>query len=123
MKISSFFVVKAIICFIFGIGSLLIPTIMWPIYGVTLDPNGLLMTRFLAALLIGIGLILWIYRNEEPSTLKGITLSLFIADTIGFIVALTGQLSGVMNTLGWIVVAIWLLLALGLGYFRFIKTN
>jgi hypothetical protein len=123
MKISTFFVVKAVICFIFGLGSLLIPTIMWPIYGVSLDPNGLLMTRFLAALLIGIGLILWIYRNEEPGKLKGITLSLFIADTIGSIVALTGQLSGLMNTLGWIVVAIWLFLALGLGYFRFIKTS
>lgn len=123
MKISSFFIVKAVICFIFGLGSLFIPTIMWPIYGVSLDPNGLLMTRFLAALLIGIGLILWIFRNEEPEKLKGITLSLFIADTIGFIVALVGQLSGVMNSWGWIVVAIWLFLAAGLGYFRFMKTS
>ena len=123
MKISNFFVVKAVICFIFGLGSLLIPTIMWPIYGVSLDPNGLLMARFLAALLIGVGLILWIYRNEDPGKLKEITFSLFIADTIGFIVAFVGQLSGVMNSLGWIVVAIWLFLALGLGYFRFLKTS
>jgi hypothetical protein len=123
MKLSSFLVVKAIISLAFGIGFVAIPVAVWSIYGVTLDPVGILMTRFLAACLIGIGLICWFSRNADSNTLKGITLSLFIADTIGFIVALSGQLSGNMNTLGWIVVAIWLLLALGLGYFRFLKPS
>jgi hypothetical protein len=81
------------------------------------------MARFFAALLIGIGLILWISRNADWNALKGITLSLCIADTIGFIVALIGQLSGNMNALGWIIVVIWLLLALGLAYFRFLKPS
>jgi hypothetical protein len=121
MKISTFFVLKAIVCFLFGIGSAIIPTIMWPIYGVTLDPSGILMARFLGALLIGIGLILWLSRNSDWNVLKSITLSLCIADTIGFVVALVGQLAGIMNALGWIIVAIWLLLALGLGYYRFLK--
>jgi len=123
MKLSSFLVVKAIISLAFGIGFVAIPVAVWSIYGVTLDPVGILMTRFFAACLIGIGLICWFSRNADSNTLKGITLSLFIADTIGFIVALSGQLSGNMNTLGWIVVAIWLLLALGLGYFRFLKPS
>ena len=79
------------------------------------------MARFFGALLIGIGLILWLSRNADWNILKVVTLSLFIADTIGFIVALVAQLAGVMNSLGWIIVAIWLLLALGLGYFRFLK--
>jgi hypothetical protein len=121
MKISSFLMVKAIISLAFGIGFVVIPTAVWSIYGVTLDPVGILMTRFMAACLLGIGFICWITRNADFNTLKGITLSLCIADTIGFIVALSGQLSGIMNTLGWIIVAIWFLLALGLGYFRFIK--
>jgi len=123
MKLSSFLVVKAIITLAFGIGFIVIPAAVWSIYGVTLDPVGILMTRFLAACLIGIGLICWLARNAEWNALKGITLSLFIADTIGFIVALSGQLSGIMNTLGWIIVAIWLLLALGLGYFRLLKSG
>lgn len=121
MKISSFLLVKAIISLAFGIGFAVIPAALWSIYGVTLDPPGILMTRFMAACLIGIGLICWINRSTDWNTLRGITLSLCIADTIGFIVALTGQLSGIMNSLGWINVAIWLLLAIGLGYFRFIK--
>ena len=123
MKLSSFLVVKAIISLAFGIGFAVIPAAVWSIYGVTLDSTGVFMTRFVAALLIGVGLICWFTRNADWNALKGIILSLCIADTIGFIVALVGQLSGNMNTLGWIVVAIWLLLALGLGYFRFLKPS
>jgi hypothetical protein len=40
---------------------------------------------------------------------------------IGFIVALLAQLSGVMNAFGWSAVGIYLLLALGYGYFLRIK--
>jgi hypothetical protein len=121
MKISSFLMLKAIISLAFGISFAVIPAVVWPIYGVTLDPSGIMITRFLGACLLGIGLICWVTRNADFSTLKGIILSLCIADTIGFIIALSAQLSGIVNTLGWINVAIWLLLALGLGYFRFLK--
>ncbi len=121
MKLSNFLVVKAIISLAFGIGFAAIPAAVWSIYGVTLDSTGVFMTRFVAALLIGVGLICWFTQNADWNVLKAITLSLCIADTIGFIVALSGQLSGIMNNLGWIIVAIWLLLALGLAYFRFLK--
>jgi hypothetical protein len=123
MKISTFLMVKAIVCFVFGIGFAVVPTAVGSIYSLTLDPDGLIMARFFAALLIGIGLILWLSRNADWNALKGITLSLCIADTIGFIVALVGQLSGNMNALGWIIVVIWLLLALGLAYFRFLNPS
>ncbi len=121
MKISSFLMLKAIISLVFGIGFVVIPAVVWSIYGVTLDPAGIIMTRFFGACLLGIGLICWVTRNAEFNTLKGITFSLCIADTIGFIIALSAVLSGIINMLGWFNVAIWFLLALGLGYFRFLK--
>jgi hypothetical protein len=121
MKLSTFLIIKAIVCFIFGIGYVLIPVTVGTMYAINLDPDGVIMARFFAALLIGIGLILLLLRNADWNVLKGITLSLCIADTIGFIIALVGQLTGVMNGLGWIIVAIWFLLALGLGYYRFLK--
>jgi hypothetical protein len=123
MKLSTFLMVKAIVCFVFGIGFAVVPTAVGSIYALTLDPDGLIMARFFAALLIGIGLMLWLSRNADWNALKGITLSLCIADTIGFIVALVGQLAGDMNALGWIIVVIWLLLALGLAYFRFLNPS
>lgn len=121
MKLSTFLIVKAIVCFIFGLAYLIAPVYVGSIYSLTLDPDAVLMARFFAALLIGIGLLLSLCRNADWNILKSITLSLFIADTTGFVIALAGQLSGVMNSLGWIIVVIWLLLALGLGYYRFLK--
>ena len=121
MTLSRFLVVKAIISLAFGIAFAVVPAAAMALFGVTLDPAGVIMARFLGASLIGIGLVCWFDRSADHDALQGITLSLFVGDTIGFIVALQGQLSGMMNALGWIVVAIWLLLALGLGYFRFLK--
>jgi len=121
MKLSTFLIVKAIVCFVFAVGYIAVPVATGSIYEITLDPDGILMARFFGALLVGIGLILWLCRNADWSVLKVITLALFIADTTGFIIALVALLAGVMNSLGWIIVVIWLLLALGLGYFRFLK--
>lgn len=123
MKLSNFLVVKAVISLIFGILFVLVPAAAMSMYGATLDSAGSVMARFFGACLIGIGLICWLYRNADHNAIQGVTFSLFIADTIGFIVALLAQLSGQMNALGWVNVIIWLLLALGLGYFRFLKSS
>lgn len=123
MKISGFLIIKAIISLVFGIGFALFPSAVMSMYGVTLDASGNLVGQFAGAALIGIGLICWFARQADKSALRSITQSLFIGDTVGFIVALIGQLGGVMNALGWITVAIWLFLALGLGYFRFLSSE
>jgi hypothetical protein len=123
MKLSNFLVVKAVISLAFGIAFALVPAAVMSLYGVTLDLGGAFMARFLGACLIGIGLICWLDRNADPQVLQGITLALCIGDTVGFIVALLGQLSGLANALGWVNVIIWFLLALGLGYFRFLKPS
>ena len=122
MKLATFLVIKAIVSLAFGIPLALAPAPLASFYGVTLDPAGTFMARFWGACAIGIGLVCWFARSAADSELRrGVLLSFFIADTIGFIVALLGQLSGLANALGWSEVAIWLLLALGLGYFRFLK--
>ncbi len=78
------------------------------------------MARLLGAKLIGIGLIFWFEKDADTGTLRGITLALFVADGLGFLATLMGQLSGLMNALGWIT---WFLLALGFGYFRFVESG
>lgn len=121
MKLGSFLAIKAVISLVFGLLFALLPAVAMSLYGVQLDAAGIVMARYFGACLIGIGLICWLNRSGDAQLLQNITLSLCIADTIGFIVALMAQLSGLINALGWINVIIWLLLALGLGYFRFLK--
>jgi len=121
MKVTTFLTIKAIVSLAFGIALALLPVVLMGLYGVTLDPAGAFMARLVGACLIGIGLICWLGKSVADDAQRAITLALFIGDTVGFIVALVGQLSGLMNALGWMVVAIWLLLALGNGYCRFLK--
>lgn len=123
MKLSTFLAVKSIICIVFGLGFAVIPSELGSLYAITPDPDGLIMTRFFGASFLGIGLILWFTKNSEWNFLKGITLSLCLADLAGFLAALHGQLSGNVNGLGWINVALWLIFALGLGYYYFIKKS
>ena len=122
MNLATFLTIKSIISLAFGIAFALAPAAAMSLYGLTLDPVGILMSRYVGAALIGIGLVCWFARSSADSKLRqGVILSLFIADTIGFIAGLSGQLAPPASPLGWVNVAIWLLLALGLGYFRFLK--
>lgn len=121
MRLSRFLLIKGVITFLFGILFLLLPAGTMSLFGVTLEQVGVFMTRYFGVAMIGIGLICLIEKNKAFHALEGILLSLFITDTIGFVVALQAQLSGLLNALGWFIVLIWLLLALGLGYFRFFK--
>lgn len=123
MKLSSFLVVKAVISLAFGIAFVLVPAAVMSLCGVTLNPDGILMARVVGACLIGIGLVCWFDRSADRNALQGITLAFFVGDTVAFIVTLLGKLSGLMNPLGWAIVAIWMFLALGLGYFRFLRSS
>ena len=64
----------------------------------------------------------WEAANVAESVARrAIVLAIFVGESIGFVIALLGQLSGVMNVLGWVTVAVYLLLALGFGYFQFAR--
>ncbi len=121
MKLSRFLLIKGVITLVFGVLFLVFPAGTMSLFGVTLEQVGIFMTRYFGIAMIGLGLICLVEKNKAYHAIEGILLSLFITDAIGFIVALQAQLTGLLNALGWFVVLIWLLLALGLGYFRFVK--
>ncbi len=122
MNLEKLFFLKAIVSLAFGIALTILPTHFIGLYGVELSSIGALLAQFFGAALIGIGLICWSAKSDATSVLSlGIALSLCVADTIGFIVSLIGQIGGITNNLGWITVAFWFIFASGLGYFRFLK--
>lgn len=122
MTLGTFLLIKAIISVVFGAAFAAIPSATASIYGYTTDPVGLLMSRYLGAALIGIGLLCYLSRAlKDTGAFKAVTLALFIGDAIGFIIALSGQFGAAAQPLGWINVVIWGGLALGLGYFRFFE--
>ena len=123
MTIGTFYIIKAIISLVFGISFAAVPEATMSVFGVTLDAMAAIRSRYFGAALIGIGLICLVARKAEAKTQQGLTLALFIFDTIGFILALVEQFGPEAVPLMWINVVIWLGLAVGLGYFRFRKPS
>ena len=122
MKFSTFMVIYAVISAAFGLGFVLMPGQILPIYGVEPDAALRLIGQFFGAVLISLALLTWLVRNlSDSDTRRAIVLALFVGETIGFILALLGQLKGVFNALGWSVVVVYLFFALGLAYFQFSK--
>lgn len=124
MKLSHLMIVSAVVAVIFGIAFVLAAGSLMTLYGATLNPAGNLIAQLFGAALIGFAVVNWFARNaKEGEALQAIVLANLVSDTIGFILALLGQLAGVVNALGWSTVVIYLLLALGFAYFQFMKPS
>jgi hypothetical protein len=124
MKLSTMFIIYAAISAIFGLAFVFVPETSLALYGITLSPGGILIARLFGAALLEFALLSWLARNAGDSEArKAIILAIFIGEAVGFIVVLLGQLSGEVNALGWSTVAVYLLLALGFGYFQFMKPS
>ena len=124
MRLNTLMVVKAVVCLAFGVLLLVIPGPLMSLYGVTLDDGGMLMARLYGASLLGNLMLTWFGRVDPGSeALRAAVLGLTVYDAAGLIVALIAMLSGVMNALGWSVVAIYLVFTAGFGYFQFVKPS
>ena len=122
MKLSTLMIINTTVAAVFGLAFIIAPAPALSLYGVTPNPELNFVAQLFGATLVAFAILTWSARNLPPSEArKSIVLALFVGDGIGFIVALIAQLGGVVNLLGWSTVAIYLILSLGFGYFRFFK--
>jgi len=118
MKLKTMLIIKAIVCLCFGILILLVPDFIYSIFGATLAAGVVFAAREYCASLIGNLMLTWFARNSQESDARwAIVLALFVYDAVGFIVTLIAIVSGALNSLGWLIVVLYLFLALGFGYF------
>jgi hypothetical protein len=93
------------------------PDAMVSLFGPSLDPVGRLAVRLWAVELLGAGLLCWLVRDLGPGRSRGgILLGFLVADLVGAAVLTQAQLAGVMNALGWALVAAYLALAAVYGH-------
>jgi hypothetical protein len=113
-------IIKAIVCLGFGPVLLFAPEWLLNLLGTAFGTGAALTAREYGAAVTGTIFLTWFGRNAEPSIArKAIILHLFIYDAIGFVVALTLQLTGGMNWLGWGIVAVYLFFTVTFGYLLF----
>ncbi len=124
MSLKILFVITAVVTLIFGVLFVIIPDQVYSWYGVTGDMQLNYMGGLFGAALIAIGLVAWLARNAAYSDArKAIVLSFFIADLIGFIIALVGQLHNIVGSLGWLTVVLYFFFTVSFGYFQFFKAK
>ena len=122
MNLSMLMIINAIVAAVFGVAFLLIPDQMGSLYDVEVNETLTYVVRLLGAAFVEIAVLTWFARNADDSAARrAIVIALLIGNAIGFVVALIGQINNVVGVMGWGSVAIYLLLALGYGYFQFVK--
>ncbi len=122
MKLSTLMIINAVVAGVFGVAFLLVPDQVASLYDVEVSEILTFVIRLLGAAFVEIAGVTWFARNADDSAARrAIVLALCIGNAVGFVVALIGQINNVVAAVGWGNVAIYLLLALGYGYFQFVK--
>ena len=124
MKIHTFLSIYAGVTVFWGVSWLLFSGLLFALYGLQESAALKYTGQLFGAALIGLAVIAWSVRITPASEARrAIILALFITEVLCFIVALIGQLDGVVNALGWTTVAICLLFAIGFGYYHFFERD
>ncbi len=118
MRLSTILTIASVLALAFGLAFHLAPGPMLAQYAIRADATDLLMSRFFGAALVYLGLLIVLARRvTTPEAQWALALGGVLGSPlVGLAVALWGQLSDAVNALGWLTVAIYLLLALGYGY-------
>jgi hypothetical protein len=121
MTLKNMLLLNSVVLMLFSLALLLMPGTVLELFSMPANAATKVLIQFFGGQLLGGGLItLFAMNTKELRSQRSLTLSFFIADGIGFIVALGGLFSGAMNVLGWVVALVFLLFALGFGYFQFV---
>ena len=122
MLFKLFLKIQGLLFIICGVGLVLMVPKFFPIYGLDLNLAGAMFGRWSGAALIGIGIISYsLSKMELSEKLKGIFDGIFVCDVLGLGVTVFGQMQGDSNILGWAAVIYWLIMTMGMGYYRFLK--
>ena len=120
MRLGTLLRLAGLLALAFGIGFLFAPARVLAMYGVAAEPTVVLLARFFGSALVQLGLVFYLIRDvSDPTTRRGVVLGSFLGSLAGFVVSLTAQFWGLVNSFGWSTVAIYGVLLLGYGSFVF----
>src|SRR6202035_5767941 len=124
MTIRTFFTILAVLSFLFGVGFVLAPDQVLANYGIEHSPALALLGRLFGGALLALGVILWLARDfREEAAVRAVLVSTLVGGIVNLVVAIVGTLAGTTNALGWSTVLIYLLAAVGSGYFLMERTS
>jgi hypothetical protein len=122
MKLSTLFIITTVVTGLFGLGFVLVPGTVYDMYDIDMNFNLRYTSQLLGAAFLGFAAIAWMARHSAASHARdAIVTGFFVADALGFVLALINQLNDAAVSMGWLNVIIYGLFAAGYGYFLFMK--
>jgi hypothetical protein len=118
----AFLILDASVSWLFGVGLLIAPGLVLGFFGIEERPATSFVGQLLGILLLALATIIWLNR-EEASSIAGrrINIASLVPDVLAALVSLAAALGSVTGPLGWLVVGIWIFLALARSYFLFVE--
>jgi hypothetical protein len=109
--------IKAVVCLTFGVLLVFFPNFLLGVLGATLTAPGVFLGREYGANMLGTMTLMWFARDLGDSRARTpILLYLLVYDAIGFVITTINTVAGVLNVLGWGIVAVYLFITLGSAY-------
>jgi len=122
LNLRNMLILNGVVLVLFALGMLLMPVTFLGLFGFGTNDPAKLLGQIVGVELLANGLLsLFAMDTQDQGARRALALAFFIADGIGFFVSLGGVVSGTLNAFGWVLVLAYLLLALGFGYFQFLR--
>ena len=116
------FVLNALVAIAFGLAFLFVPTMALLRFGVDEYASTRLVAQFFGTGLLTIGLLAWFAKNvSEPGVQTGMCIALLVGSVAGLVMSIIGTATGLIRSLGWLAIVIYVLFVLGYGFLLFLK--
>jgi FtsH-binding integral membrane protein len=125
MSYKVLFVLSAIVAVIFGLGFLIVPDRVLPLFGTTETHVALIFTaRFFGFASLGLGLVLWFAKDVSDAKIqKNLGVAMLVVSVVGFVLSIVGTMDGskVIRANVWVPIALFALSGLGYAFMIFLK--
>jgi nitrate reductase gamma subunit len=120
MKLRNLYLLNSVICLVFAIGFLLMPSITLNLFGMDYTKDAAMLGQLIAVELVVGGLITLLARDVTDAKARtAINTGNMVAGVLGIVVALNGTLTGVFGWFGWVILAVYAFVAVAFAYFQF----
>lgn len=118
MTIKRFLSIIGALGVIHGAAFVIAPYEVASIYGLEQSLGVAFVSRLFGAALVAWGAILWLAGSfRDEAAVRAVLVSTCVAEAVSLCVVILGTLTGTLNAMGWVAVAIYLLGAVGCLYF------
>jgi ABC-type transport system involved in multi-copper enzyme maturation permease subunit len=124
MKLRNLYLLNTVVSLGFALGFFLMSPFLLGLFGMDNTPDARTLAQLIAVELVVGGVTTLLARDVTDSkATSAINTGNFLAGMLGTVITLRATLTGVMGWFGYVVMAVYLFIAVAFGYFQFMKPS